>query len=269
LYLSGLAAAGAVVGLAASCSDQPRIKCTAGHGAFAAVYNSTIGTAPDCAPKGEQIGVEAYNYPLADKSNLDPNHGSLGFEPLAIADEIGNRGKDPDTSHHPYALGDWASPEPGADNFCALSGPSDIEQNLDSIDAVPPGPDGGGGSPFVPRITIKYHWTAVKFYNTPAAPGTQMVADLTYNVQEGPPLPDGGGTVPPPCVAQFHVVGLWPAVDCTDDVDDTKTDYTKCSPEADNSKNRPTGSGISPDLATKCDENLHLCVLAKEPPSFH
>ena len=29
-----------------------------------------------------------------------------------------------------------------------------------------------------------------------------------------------------------------------------------------------TGSGIGPDLATRCDENLNLCVLARDPPSF-
>jgi hypothetical protein len=262
LYLSGLAVAGAVVGLAASCSDQPRIKCTAGHGPFAAVYTAMGGS--DCGMKGEQIGVEAYNYPLGDKSNLDPNHGSLGMEPLDIAGQIGDRGPDPNTAHLPYAKGDWGSPEPGGDNFCSIPNMNDIEQDLPGIPAVPPGPDGGGAKPAVPALSLKYHWTNVRFYNTPASPGTQLVADLSYTSTEA--LPDGGAGTP--CTAQFHVVGLWPVFDCTDDNDPTKTDVTKCSPFADPSKNRPTGSGISPDLLTTCDENMHVCVLAKEPPAF-
>jgi hypothetical protein len=45
-------------------------------------------------------------------------------------------------------------------------------------------------------------------------------------------------------------------------------DESKCSTEPDNSKGRPTGSGISPDLATRCHPELKMCVLAKEVPSF-
>ena len=37
---------------------------------------------------------------------------------------------------------------------------------------------------------------------------------------------------------------------------------TPITPRAD-----PTGSGISPDLAYRCDPVLNLCVLAKDPPS--
>jgi hypothetical protein len=265
LYLSGLAAAGAVVGLAASCSDQPRIKCTAGHGPFAAVYTPKGGADP-CNMPGEMIGVEAYNYPLSDQSNLDPNKGSLGMQPLAIADEIGNRGPDTNAAHKPYALGDWGSAEPGGDNFCAVPSMNDIEQDLPAVPAVPPGPDGGGASPFVPSKSVKYHWTNVRFYNTPASPGTQLIADLSYSEQIGPGA--DGGAPPAPCTGEYKVVGLWPAFDCTDDNNPMAIDETKCSPFADPSKNRPTGSGISPDLATKCDPNLHLCVLAKDPPSF-
>jgi len=268
LYLSGLAAAGAVVGLAASCSDQPRIKCTAGHGPFAAVYTAMGGS--DCGLHGEQIGVEAYNYALADQSNLDPNRGSLGMEPLNIAEAIGAQGPDPNAAHKPYSLGDWGSAEPGGDNFCAVPAPNDIEQDLAYVPPGPALPDGGAGTAAVPALSVRYHWTDVRFYNTPASPGTQLVANLAYSRTEG--MPDGGAGTP--CTAQFHVVGLWPLVGCASDPlpdgtpNPVPTDPTKCSPDPDNSKGRSTGSGISPDLATRCDENLLLCVLAKEPPSF-
>ena len=265
IYLSGLAAAGAVVGLAASCSDQPRIKCTAGHGAFAAVYTPVGGGMDPCGMPGEEIGVEAYNYPLADGTNLDPNRGSLGMQPLPIAEEIGHRGPDPNTAHKPFALGDWATAEPTADNFCTVTNPNEIQQDLAAIPAVPPS-DAGPGEPFHPSLSVNYKWSNVRFYNTPAAPGNQLVADLVYTRQEGPG--EDGGAAPPPCTATYRVVGLWPVAHCDADPPATGIDETKCSPFADPAKNRPTGSGISPDIATKCDPVLQLCVLAREPPSF-
>jgi hypothetical protein len=266
LYLSGLAAAGAVVGLAASCSDQPRIKCTAGHGPFAAVYTPKGGADP-CGIPGELIGVEAYNYPLPDNANLDPNRGSLGMQPLDLAAAIAEHAEfmtdDKNPAHIPHALGDWGSAEPGGDNFCAVPNPTDIEQDLGYVPKGPDLPDGGAGRAAIPALSLKYHWTNVRFYNTPASPGTQLIADLSYTATRG--LADGGAGSP--CTAEYKVVGLWPWFDCSADVGDG-IDETKCSPFADPTKNRPTGSGISPDLATRCDPVLKFCVLAKDPPSF-
>jgi hypothetical protein len=263
LYLSGLAAAGAVVGLAASCSDQPRIKCTAGHGAFAVIYTS-VGGAADCAPApGELLGVEAYNYPLGDGTNLDPNRGSLGMEPLDLAHEFDirpNDKRDQNPAHKKHSLGDWLTPEPGGDNFCVVNNPNPIEQDLGYIAAGPDLPDGGAGTPAVKSISVKYEWTNVRFYNTPASPGTQLIADLTYTATKG--LPDGGTM--PPCTGQYKAVGLWPAIPCEDE--NHMIDETLCFAEP--AKGRASGSGISPDLLTRCDPDLRHCVLAKDPPAF-
>jgi len=264
-YLSGLAAAGAVVALAASCSDQPRIKCTAGHGAFAAVFTSST----PCMPPGEPMGVEAYNYPLPDNTNLDPNRGSLGIAPLDLHHQIDihpGSAADSNTAHNKWSLGDWLTPEPAADNFCTVKEPYDTEQVLGYIPEVPPGPDGGGGEEAVPTFSAKYHWTSVRFYNTPNFPGNQMVADLDLTFTQG--LEDGGAGTP--CTGSVHVVGLWPMVGCEadDPADPDGIDETKCSPEPDNSKGRPTGSGISPDLKTRCDPVLKLCVLPGEPQTL-
>jgi hypothetical protein len=209
---------------------------------------------------GEQIGVEAYNDPLPDKSNLDPNKGSLGMQPMDFG--AGDR-ENTNTAGKAYALGRWATSEPGGDNFCSVEQPNDIDQHFDYVPQGMPPADGGAPDPAVPELTLKYHWTNVRFYNTPAAPGTQLVADLQLTKTEG--AADGGAGTP--CTANYHVVGLWPAFDCSADMG-PGIDETKCSPFADPSKNRPTGSGISPDLATRCDPVLKLCVLAKEPPSF-
>jgi hypothetical protein len=45
-------------------------------------------------------------------------------------------------------------------------------------------------------------------------------------------------------------------------------DETLCSPFADIDKGRPLGSGINPDMATRCDTALQMCVLKNAPPSF-
>jgi len=266
LYLSGLVAAGAVAGLAASCSDQPRIKCTAQHGPFSVVYNG----GSDCLDNvlgsiryGEAIGVEAYNDPLPDNSNLDPNHGTLAMAPTALYGEIPNHPED--KAHKAYAIGKWLTSEPAGDNFCTVDSPSDGEQDLAYVPAEAY-PD-GGGKPAVPALNMKYHWTNVRFYDTPALPGNQLDSDLTLAATVG--QEDGGAGAP--CTAQIHAVGLWPSVDCTADplpdggAPPSPLDETKCSPVADNAKGRPTGSGISPDLKTRCDEHLHLCVLQSEP----
>jgi hypothetical protein len=266
LYLSGLAAAGAAIGLAASCSDQPRIKCTAGHGPFAVVYSHVSGQ-EGCAPAaGEQIGVEAYNYPLDDGSNVNPNRGSLGMQSFDLTDQIHARPKG-DDAHLPYSKGDWASSEPGPDDFCTVLPMNEAEQNLAYVPAIPPGPDGGGGAKAIPAVNIKYAWSNVRFYATPGSPGTQLIAELTYTKAEG----DADGGAPgAPCTQTVKAVGLWPVAPCDadDPMDPDGIDESKCSPFPDNSKGRPLGSGIGPDIAYRCHPDLHLCVLAKDPPSF-
>jgi hypothetical protein len=219
-----------------------------------------------------------------DKTNLDPNHGRLGMGPLELAGAIAAldqremddpmkgaaQAKDPNPLHLPHALGDWLTPEPTEGEFCTVKEPNDIEQDLKFVQGRAAYPDGGGALDPIPALNIKYHWTDVRFYNTPASPGTQLVANLSLTRTDG--LPDGGAGTP--CTSQYHVVGLWPAIDCTADpppgggMPPSPIDETKCSPEPDNTKNRPTGSGISPDLLTRCHPDLHLCVLVKEPPSF-
>jgi hypothetical protein len=273
LYLTGLAAAGAVVGLAASCSDQPRIKCTAQHGPFSVTYAKTSGD-ENCGPKGGQIGVEQYNYPLPDGTNLDPNHGKVALQPLDIDNELAKeRPADPledrkTLTHVPYAMGDYGSPEPGGDNFCDVPTLNKIEQNLGPAPELHDPDSGAVTQPAEPPLVLKYEWSRVRFYNTPASPGTQLVADLSYSKTiQGV---DGGAAMP--CTANYHVVGLWPSVPCTlthPDLPAGKDDPNyDCSPDADPENGKALGSGISSDLQFKCDGDIGFCVLTKEPPAF-
>jgi hypothetical protein len=223
-------------------------------------------------PPGEQMGVEAYNYALPDGTNLDPNRGSLAIAPIDLHAQIDSHpgpAADSNTAHNKWSLGDWLTPEPAPDNFCTVKDPYDTEQNLGFIPGTP-ATDAGPGDDPVPSFSAKYHWKSVRFYNTPSLPGTQLVADLDLTFTQG--TADGGTEAP--CTGSVHVVGLWPAVDCTSDplpdggAPPSPIDETKCNPEADPSKGRSMGSGISPDLKTRCDAVLHLCVLPGDPQTL-
>ncbi len=119
-------------------------------------------------------------------------------------------------------------------------------------------------TPAVPATSIKYEWSNVRFYVTPAAPGTQLVGDLTYTK-------DG-------CVATYHVTAVYPSVSCQqlnadgDPVFDMAGNPVLapdlCLPEADPAAGRPTGSGINPDFPVECEPKTALCVLTKEVPAL-
>jgi hypothetical protein len=266
LFLSGLAAVGAAVTIAVSCSDQPKVKCTAGRGRFAASYTTAMAL-PDagCNMLGEELGVEVYNQPNAGGTNIDPSKQSIWIRGQSISNAIGERGGVPDMAHSQNSIGQFETAEPGDDTFCKVGNLTPAEQDL---------PDAGD----FPPTSIKYEWSNLRFVVAPRTEGSQLVGDLTYTR-------DG-------CTANYHVTALYPAVTC--EVDGTALDFCKClyygdpTPEYD----RPKGSGISPDLfgfaptfgdaacdksaaqaqamedasKVKCDHVTHLCVLKGDPP---
>jgi hypothetical protein len=266
LFLSSLAAVGAAVCIAVSCSDQPKTRCTAGRGRFAASYKA-VSAVPDggCALAGEDIGVEAYNAASADRRSIDLDHASVWIKGKSMTDAVALQGSE-DIAHPINAIGDFAGQTPGDDRFCPVTNMKPAEQDL-------PGNDAGA-----PQTTIKYEWSNVRFVVAPEALGTQMVADLSYTVDS--------------CSASYHVTALFPSVTCS--VDGSALDFCKClyygdpTPEYE----RPTGSGISPDLfgfspkfgdeacdksvanaqamedasRIRCDRVTHLCVLKNDPP---
>jgi len=267
LFFSGLAAAGAAAVIALSCSDQPRIKCTAGRGAFAAKYTAMSVADAGCSIVAERLGVEAYNYPLPDKSNADLNRSSIAIKGDSIAIAIGNHNGNEDTTHKSISQGDFGSAEPGGDNFCNVPSVTPAQQDLALIDAEPPPADAGPdaeGTKEIPATSIKYEWSNVRFYVTPAAPGTQMVGDLTYTK-------DG-------CISTYHVTAVYPSVSCQvtdengdgvfDDLGNPVLNPDLCLPEADPAHGRPTGSGINPDFPVECEPKTALCVLSGEVPAF-
>jgi hypothetical protein len=304
--VTGAAGAAVLACAAFSCSDQPRVRCAAARGNFAATYRLVSGTGACAGLKGDVLAVQTYNGSNADKTpNWD--QASMGIQPTAITGLLQAAGgamvSDPNPEDLPYSLGNFSTPEPGSDDFCVVPTLSATRLRLPEI---PAGMDGMGAmTPGQPATDVKYTWSNVRVYVTAAANGTEFSASLTVE-QDG-------------CTAEYAVEGLYPAVSClvpppmepppempsddagaTDEAsvavddagsdssanDDAATvpdeaaapdvemppapmlDETLCSPLADPANGRPLGSGINPDVATRCDPDLQLCVLAKAPPAL-
>jgi hypothetical protein len=89
--------------------------------------------------------------------------------------------------------------------------------------------------------SVNYTFDKVEVYSDPAAPGTQLRAELSYT--------EGG------CTAKYDVVAMWPIVHCTPGSDKPAE---SCG----------AGSGINPDFAVQCDAELEVCVPSKPIPSL-
>jgi len=303
------AAGAAILGFGAlSCSDQPRVRCAAARGNFAATYRLVSGSGPCAGLKGDILAVQTYNPANADRTpNWD--QASMAIQPQAMTSLVqtgsGAMVTDPNAEDLPYALGSFSTSQPGADDFCTVPTLSVARIRLPEIAACMDGMTPTGQ----PATDVTYTWSNVRVYVTAAANGTELAASLKVE-QDG-------------CTAEYAVEGLYPAISClvpppmapppdmpppnpcadagagSADADDAGTDgsagddamavtasdaaatepeaqapmlpmldETLCSAEADPAHGRPLGSGISPDVVTRCDPDLQLCVLAKAPPAL-
>jgi hypothetical protein len=258
ILAKGTLAAAVVGALLASTygCDQPKAKCAAGRGAFAAVYKPVSGP-PSCADlKGEQVGFGTYNQPGKEgKPNLDV--AQIAIQPVGLGNLVDSASaagaEDKDPTHKPYSLGFFTTAEPEGD-FCTV--PS-LTVATQSIGAIAEDPD--NEIPASPATTVTYTWSNVKLYVTPSALGTQFTADLvlkTDNTECG-----------------YKVQGMYPYVECGKEdpanpkktiPDDLDGIARACAPEADEDAGRPTGSGINPDFPTHCDPDLLTCTLTKD-----
>lgn len=236
----------ALVAVLSGCG-QPKPSCASGVGGFAAKYTLKPGqqACPDRNGKplsGEIIGLSRYN-PLQEGEDdvQDLTKASL----VIRSQTLGDIAVDPalkDEAHEPYSLGDFVSADPDENDVCTVPRLSAAEQEVPAI----------GGST---ESHIKYEWSNVRLIVTAAYPGTQMVGDLTYTIND--------------CTASYSVIGLWPAVSCAkkDAEGNAVADPALCDPVADPEAGRATGSGINPDLKERvaCDPDTLLCVLTAPP----
>jgi hypothetical protein len=255
-FVAGAAALLGGAALVVSCLDQPRTKCQTGRGVFAAKYLLLSAVDGGCVLPGEQIGIQPYNPATPDNTKPDIERSSVAIRGTQTADALRNRQPDSNPEHLPYALGNFATAEPGPDDFCTVPTFQPSIQELGPVPAIDAGADGGGGRTALPAVTIKYDWKNVRFFVTAAQTGVQMIGDLTFTKDD--------------CTADYRVTALYPATDCSTVLEDGGPRVAapeKCLPP-DLDKGR-RGSAINSDVATVCDPVLLLCVLAKEPPSNH
>jgi hypothetical protein len=181
--MKGHLSLGLFAALLVSC-EQPKIECTTGHGGFAVRYSLVAGSKKgegSCdTKKGEIVGLEKYNPASAESPrSQDRSRAILAIRSQALGELASTvAGVDPAKV---VSLGDFASTVPDAEDVCTV--PSLSPAEIDAQGKV-----------------LRYTWNNVRVRVTPAYPGTTMTADLAITE-------DG-------CSAEYHVVGLWPAVSC-------------------------------------------------------
>lgn len=252
-----------VAALQAGC-QQPDVNCTSAHGTFAARFDLKSGdkNQPCGQLTGDILGMQTYfapgginNTPKFDEPSLairaqylyafiyDNVYGPASvFDTRLIDKEVG----DPDS------LGDFADGLPDADGFCAVPKMTKVELNLPEVVEIPPTEDDpdtvdvdesdpGMAGQAAARLT--YEWDNVKFLVTADAQGTQFSADLKFTQDS--------------CTANYHVVGVYPAVPCLDE--EGKPDDEVCKSDV---------NGINPDFPTTCSKTFGYCVLKGELPAY-
>ncbi|MBK8261528.1 MAG: hypothetical protein IPK80_09320 [Nannocystis sp.] len=247
--LSSTLAAGLLLGALspASCT-QPASLCTTGHGAYAARYTLEEGDpSSECgALVGDLLGMQTY---YGEKDGLpDFSRISVAIRAALIGDLVqyaADRGvADLDPKSDANAFGGFTSQAPGADEFCQVEAIS-ASINLPEIPGVPGVEDDPDTEedetvdelPPQDAAAITMEWKNARFLVNAGAQGTQFEADLKYT-RNG-------------CVAEYHVVGVYPAVECEADAD--------CDDPS---------NGINPDFALECATELGLCVLKGELPAY-
>jgi hypothetical protein len=240
-----LAVAGAVA-FTPGCA-QPILNCTSAHGDFAAEYVLTRGDAASACGQipGDVLGMETYFQAGGLNGTPDYENAKLAIRPASIGAMIAYaeaRGVIDGEAvfYDANAIGSFTAGYPDSETFCRVDELTAASVSLPSIEEVADDPataDVDESQPAQGAIAVTYRWSNVRLVVSADAQGTQFEADLEYT--QGP------------CTAEYHVVGVYPAVGCEDDGD------------CDDDKN-----GINPDFALRCNTDLGLCVLDEELPAY-
>ena len=227
---------------------QPDINCTSAYGPFAAEYTLTQGDPSSaCAQlEGDVLGMRTYYQPGGPNGTPNYQDAKVAIRPESLGVLIayaGARGAiDIDEVYHDAnAIGRFTAGFPDDEGFCRVEEFGVAEVSLPEIGALeddPATPDVDESQPAQAAADIEYRWSDARFVVTADAQGTQFEAELEVRGAEG-------------CTANYHVVGLYPAVPCESDED--------CDDEQ---------NGINPDFAVRCNAALGLCVLDDELPAY-
>ena len=255
--------------------DQPKPNCLTAQSPFVVKLDRTGDPVGDCMGFGTasfyddpHVGFAPF-YEQDEKGQPDYRKGSVAVRTgelanlVATAEEHGVTAA-PGTVLHSF--GKFSTEEPDDNNVCTAP---KLSETRVVIPPVPPSPDDPATADedesFAgqPAVDVTRRWSNVQVYVTPESFGTQTRADLE-DVWRTPT----GGT----CTLRYKAYGLAPAASCQvlDENDEPvknpdgtfRVDPTLCSPEADPSKMRYAGSGISPSANFVCDPVIGYCVLA-------
>lgn len=205
--------------------EQPSVGCPVQRVSWAAKYTLVTPGGGSCdGLKGELIGIQRYNDPLKPTGAQ-----KVALRPVRL---VAGESTDPASMAKTSAVGDL-SQEPTND-FCTATNFTAASQTL------------AGGA-------TTYEFSDVKFYVTPAYPGSQFTATLKYT--EGA------------CTATYKVDAVWPPVDCD------AAAGTGCEP---GSTGPIGGTQANPDFALECRTLIRTaagatrgyCVPSKDVPSL-
>lgn len=253
---ASIAAGVLAVGALSGC-QQPKINCMSAHGDFAAVYELKSGDplSPCGSLPGDILAMQTYAQEGGLNGTPNYNDAIVAIRPYAVNDLL-NRAMNPpeaggaslaqDQWYEINAIGGFSAGLPDDNDFCMIPDFDAAEISLPLLPEVAPTeddpetPDEDESDPGLPELaatTIRYAWTDAKWLVSADAQGTQFEADLTYTR-------DG-------CTAEYHVLGLYPAIGCESDDDCTADD-----------------NGINPDFAVRCETSIGMCVIADAPPAY-
>jgi hypothetical protein len=265
----------ALLALLACGCEQPKPKCAAAHGKFAATFTLVSGEGTCAELTSGVLNVQSYNDAKSDEV-LDPDRPTLAIQAQEATDVIWS-GRPLDADARPFAFGAFDSSEPD-DGLCTVESLSRARLRAPATEATPetlidecttqP------AQPAQPAIDISYKWTNVRVVMTPAAIGTKLEADLEYTV-EG-------------CTAEYRVAAVWPAIGCgvpveeaeqpdggSDDAppgdEDAGADSADSGcppleeppppPELEADDEICETQGAIPDFDVTCDPTILMCVL--------
>jgi hypothetical protein len=289
--------ASALALLCAAC-DQPAPKCNVAHGPFWAKYTLVSGEG-DCAMlTGEELDVQSYYAPRSPSDKRpDFDKVSVAIQPFAITAALANAAglAEPEADDVPYAIGRFVTTSPRSDQFCVAPKLAAAQLRLPAVPAHDV--DMCTSVPDAPAYDVRYEFSNLRVYYTPAAIGTQFAADLTYTA-------DG-------CTARYTVAAVYPMVSCgvptpledagvvdaaseldaaADDAEVLDASEPADAAAADGGAAEDAGEacpppeppsgppvpddsscenvGINPDFAVACDPDTLMCALKKGVPSL-
>jgi hypothetical protein len=234
------------VAFTTSCT-QPLLNCSSAFGDYAAEYTLTQGDRSSSCGQlaGDVLGMSTYYQEGGKNGTPDYENADVAIRPESLGvmiDYAEARGAiDADlVFYQANAVGSFTAGVPNDDTFCMAEEFGSSQVSLPAIEPFPDDPttpDLDEALPAQAAIDVAYQWSNARFVVSADAQGTQFEADLEYT-QDG-------------CTAKYHVVAVYPAVECETDVE--------CLDDE---------NGINPDFALRCNTQLGLCVLADDLPAY-